>query len=106
MGTKKNKRSKRLSARKVGQSKATSVNLFEVRVNRKKHDILGQRLRSDRGLPGISRSKAIQKVCCTVSINPLWFNTVVFHRGGNSNTHKLAGGGGGWDLGACTLGEF
>ena len=78
MGTKRNKRSKRLSTRKVSQSKTTSVNLFEVRVNRKKHDILGQRLKSDRGLPGISRSKAIQKVCCTVSINPSRFITGFF----------------------------
>ena len=63
MGTKKKRISKRLSSRKFSQSKETSINLFEVRVNRKKHDILGQRLKSDRGLPGISRSKAIQKVC-------------------------------------------
>jgi nucleolar protein 14 len=68
MGTKKSKRSKRLSTRKVSQSTATSINLFEVRVNRKKHDILGQKLKSDRGLPGISRSKAIQKVCHTVLV--------------------------------------
>ena len=63
MGTKKSRRSKRLSSRKASQNKETPINLFEIRVNRKKHDILGQRLKSDRGLPGISRSKAIQKVC-------------------------------------------
>ena len=62
MATKKKRRSKKLSSRKTGQSTETPLNLFEVRVNRKKHDILGQRLKSDRGLPGISRSKAIQKV--------------------------------------------
>ena len=44
------------------QSDEKRVNPFEVRVNRKKHDVLGQRSKSDRGLPGVSRSKAIQKV--------------------------------------------
>lgn len=37
-------------------------NPFEVRVNRKKHDVLGQRIRSGRGLPGVARSRAVQKV--------------------------------------------
>ena len=69
MGTKKKRRSKRISSGRVSLSKEPSINLFEVRVNRKKHDILGQRLKSDRGLPGISRSKAIQKVCHLVFVN-------------------------------------
>lgn len=43
-------------------ARPASVNPFEVRVNRKKHDILGQKTKSDRGLPGISRSKAVKKV--------------------------------------------
>ena len=42
--------------------KPASVNPFEVRLNRKKHDILGQKTKSDRGLPGVSRSKANKKV--------------------------------------------
>lgn len=63
MGAKKRKKTKKLSSRNTDERKETPVNLFEIRVNRKKHDILGQRLKSDRGLPGISRSKAIQKVC-------------------------------------------
>ena len=37
-------------------------NPFEVRVNRKKHDVLGQKIKSGRGLPGVARSRAIQKV--------------------------------------------
>lgn len=38
-------------------------NPFEVRVNRKKHDVLGQRReKGERGLPGVSRSRAIEKV--------------------------------------------
>ena len=39
------------------------INPFEVRINRKKHEVLGQRRdRSERGYPGISRSRAIEKV--------------------------------------------
>ena len=37
-------------------------NPFEVRVNKKKHEVLGQRSRSDKGLPGVARSKAMKKV--------------------------------------------
>ena len=51
--------SKRFSA-KNAEKKA--VNPFEVRVNRRKYDVLGQKRKSDSGLPGVSRSKAIQKV--------------------------------------------
>ena len=39
-----------------------SSNPFEVRVNRRKHDVLGQKMRSGRGLPGVARSRGIQKV--------------------------------------------
>lgn len=49
------KRSTKNSAKKAG-------NPFEVKVNRKKYDVLGQRSKSESGLPGVSRSKAIQKV--------------------------------------------
>lgn len=47
--------------RRVDSSEA-SRNPFEVRVNRKKHDVLGQRIKSGRGLPGVSRSRSVQKV--------------------------------------------
>ncbi|XP_021406358.2 nucleolar protein 14 [Lonchura striata] len=36
-------------------------NPFEVKVNRQKFDILGRKTKNDVGLPGVSRSKAIQK---------------------------------------------
>ena len=39
------------------------MNPFEVRVNKKKYHVLGQRSKSEKGHPGISRSKSIQKVC-------------------------------------------
>ncbi len=44
------------------KAKKESLNPFEVRVNRKKHDVLGQKSKSDVGLPGVARSKSIQKV--------------------------------------------
>lgn len=40
-------------------------NPFEIHTNKRKHDILGRKLKNDRGLPGISRSKAIKKVGIT-----------------------------------------
>ena len=59
----KRKKADAVSAKKQAKpSRESKVNPFEVRVNRKKYDILGQKSKSDRGLPGVSRSKAIQKV--------------------------------------------
>lgn len=52
----------RAKRRPKAQGRGT-VNPFEVHVNRKKHDVLGQKSKSDKGLPGVSRSKALQKVC-------------------------------------------
>ncbi len=58
---------------KVRKSKAAPEiqnNPFEVKINRKKFDVLGRKSKHDVGLPGVSRSKAIQKVkhgcllCC------------------------------------------
>jgi len=37
-------------------------NPFEVKINRQKHKILGRKLKHDRGLPGVSRSKSTKKV--------------------------------------------
>uniref|UniRef100_A0A673KHQ3 Nucleolar protein 14-like n=1 Tax=Sinocyclocheilus rhinocerous TaxID=307959 RepID=A0A673KHQ3_9TELE len=36
-------------------------NAFEVKINRRKFDVLGRRSKHDVGLPGVSRSRAIQK---------------------------------------------
>ena len=55
----------RLSQSVVARKRKSSIdqNPFEVRVNRKKHDVLGQRReKGERGLPGVSRSHAIEKV--------------------------------------------
>jgi len=42
--------------------KQVKNNPFEIHTNKRKYDILGRKLKHDRGLPGISRSKAIRKV--------------------------------------------
>ena len=62
-------RSKKLiDGKNAKKPKEKAANPFEVRVNRKKHEVLGQRGKSDVGQPGISRSKAIQKViACLLS---------------------------------------
>lgn len=49
------------AAKKRKQDKKKSINPFEVRINRDKQNVLGRKSKSDHGLPGIARSKAIQK---------------------------------------------
>lgn len=61
-------------ARKKQKLEEKKLNPFEIRVNRKKHHVLGQKSKSDRGLPGVSRSKAILKVM-HVSLK-LFFNCI------------------------------
>ncbi|KAI7796252.1 putative nucleolar protein 14-like, partial [Triplophysa rosa] len=63
MGKQKQKLSKSVSD-KVRKSKAApeiQKNPFEVKINRKKFDVLGRKSKHDVGLPGVSRSKAINK---------------------------------------------
>ncbi|XP_047227740.1 nucleolar protein 14 [Girardinichthys multiradiatus] len=51
-------------ADKVRKTKAATEiknNPFEVKINRKKFDVLGRKTKHDVGLPGVSRSKAINK---------------------------------------------
>lgn len=44
-------------------SSSIRMNAFEVRTNRKKYDVLGQRReKGETGLPGVSRSRALEKV--------------------------------------------
>lgn len=38
------------------------LNSFEIHVNRRKHNVVGMKLKTEKGLPGISRSRAIKKV--------------------------------------------
>lgn len=39
-----------------------SLNPFEVHINKQKYQVIGQKVKNDRGLPGVSRAKAIKKV--------------------------------------------
>ena len=55
-------RKKVVVSKKAERAREKPSNPFEVRVNRKKHNVLGQRRKSDVGKPGISRSKSILKV--------------------------------------------
>uniref|UniRef100_A0AAX7URY6 NOP14 nucleolar protein homolog (yeast) n=1 Tax=Astatotilapia calliptera TaxID=8154 RepID=A0AAX7URY6_ASTCA len=55
---------KRHLADKVRKTKTSSEiknNPFEVKINRKKFDVLGRKSKHDVGLPGVSRSKAVNK---------------------------------------------
>ncbi|XP_072227977.1 nucleolar protein 14 [Leuresthes tenuis] len=55
---------KKSLADKVRKTKTTTEiknNPFEVKINRKKFDVLGRKTKHDVGLPGVSRSKAINK---------------------------------------------
>lgn len=47
--------------RKTKTSTEIKNNPFEVKINRKKFDVLGRKTKHDVGLPGVSRSKAINK---------------------------------------------
>lgn len=59
-------------AKKQPKSEIKQVknNPFEIHTNRRKHDILGRSLKHDKGLPGISRSKAIKKVIFVLKKGP------------------------------------
>ncbi|KAF7670421.1 hypothetical protein LDENG_00124620 [Lucifuga dentata] len=61
MGKAPKKRSLADKVRKTKTSTEIKNNPFEVKINRKKFDILGRKTKHDVGLPGVSRSKAINK---------------------------------------------
>lgn len=62
----KNKRNANMADRVHNKKKADAnkkkLNPFEVHINREKLKVLGKKSKHDRGLPGVSRAKAIQKV--------------------------------------------
>lgn len=62
MGKAPKKRSLADKVRKAKTTKEIKNNPFEVKINRKKFDVLGRKSKHDVGLPGVSRSKAITKV--------------------------------------------
>lgn len=59
------KNKKRVSAENVSHKKKAQgikkMNPFEVHINKQKMKILGQQQKNDRGLPGVSRAKALKK---------------------------------------------
>ncbi|XP_045923701.1 nucleolar protein 14 [Micropterus dolomieu] len=61
MGKVPKKRSLADKVRKTKTSIEIKNNPFEVKINRKKFDVLGRKSKHDVGLPGVSRSKAINK---------------------------------------------
>lgn len=62
MGKPPKKRNLSDKVRKAKTTKEIKNNPFEVKINRKKFDVLGRKTKHDVGLPGVSRSKAITKV--------------------------------------------
>lgn len=62
MGKPPKKRSVADKVRKAKTSTEIKNNPFEVKINRKKFEVLGRKVKHDVGLPGVSRSKAITKV--------------------------------------------
>lgn len=64
MGKKNKKLSNSVQSRRQNKKKTATTserNPFEVRVHRLKHDVVGKKVKTDRGLPGVSRSKANEK---------------------------------------------
>lgn len=61
----KTKNKKRLQADALSSKKsivkAKKHNPFEIHVNKEKHTIIGRQLKHDRGMPGVSRSKALKR---------------------------------------------
>ena len=60
----KNKKRRSLTSKVEQRSKATEIknNPFEVKINKQKHNILGRKNKSGKGVPVVSRSKGLQKV--------------------------------------------
>lgn len=69
------KKKKRALADKVATKKnvVSKQNAFEMKLNRQKHDVLGRRVKHDKGLPGVARSKAAAKVGCILLLFILLF---------------------------------
>lgn len=52
----------KVHTKKKAEANKKKLNPFEVHINREKLKVLGKKSKHDRGLPGVSRAKAIQKV--------------------------------------------
>ena len=59
----------RQNAKKSGAAQSVRTNPFEIKINKQKHMVIGKNLtKFDKGVPGISRSRAIKKVSLTLSL--------------------------------------
>ena len=47
--------------------KTTKENPFEVRINKRRYDILGRKSKHEKGNPGVSRSRGLKKVSICVA---------------------------------------
>ena len=71
LGSKMKSKSSNVEQRRRRKQKKEPVvrsNPFELRVNKQKFSILGRKTKNDKGLPGLSRSKAIKKVSFRVVV--------------------------------------
>ncbi|XP_034254231.1 nucleolar protein 14 homolog [Thrips palmi] len=61
MGKNKKGPKKGLSDARKKAAPPKALNPFEIHVNRQKFEVLGRKLKADRGLPGVARAKALKK---------------------------------------------
>ena len=75
-----NKKKKQVSDKVRAKKKEVEkkINPFEVKINRQKHHVLGKKSKSDKGMPGVSRSKAIKKVKNNNCINLFFWTILLF----------------------------
>ena len=59
-------------AKKSGAAQSVRTNPFEIKINIQKHRVIGKNLtKFDKGVPGISRSRAIKKVSLSLEISSI-----------------------------------
>lgn len=47
---------------KLAKADKETENPFEVRINKRRYEILGRKTKNERGKPGVSRSRGLKKV--------------------------------------------
>ncbi|XP_063541968.1 nucleolar protein 14 homolog [Cydia strobilella] len=79
--------------KRKAEANKKKLNPFEVHINREKHKVLGKKSKHDRGLPGVSRAKAIQKRKDTIGTEMKLMhktNTFIDKRIGEKNSELSA----------------
>ena len=87
-----NKKKKQVSDKVRAKKKEMEkkINPFEVKINRQKHHVLGKKSKSDKGMPGVSRSKAIKKVRNNESVNIFFLTIIPYKNIGNVTNHQFS----------------